>query len=84
MRLLLDRVLSSYWDSDYDLKLFSHKVSLNLLYVQTVSDVEQGWILCSNETRNTLANLQARGDKKQVTKINLQRKKEVFCSFVLP
>lgn len=44
----------------------TNKVSLNLLYIQTISDIEYGWVLCSQETRNTLANLQSRGAKKQV------------------
>ncbi|XP_049858580.1 sorting nexin-17 isoform X2 [Schistocerca gregaria] len=55
----------SYWDPSYDIELMSDKVALNLLYVQTVADVEKGWILSSKETQKHLASLQARGAKKE-------------------
>lgn len=40
-------------------------VALNLLYTQTVSDVEHEWILCHHETKTQLAHLQARLAKKE-------------------
>ncbi|PSN32989.1 Sorting nexin-17, partial [Blattella germanica] len=55
----------SYWDPGYDLELMSNQVALNMLYVQTVADVERGWVLCSRETQQNLASLQARGAKKE-------------------
>lgn len=59
----------------------TNKVSLNLLYVQTVSDVERGWVLCSQETRNTLANLQSRGAKKQYLELARTLKYYGFLQF---
>ncbi|GFG30468.1 hypothetical protein Cfor_09310 [Coptotermes formosanus] len=55
----------SYWDPGYDLELMSNQVALNLLYVQTVADVERGWVLSSKEMKQQLASLQARGAKKE-------------------
>jgi len=45
----------------------SNQVALNLLYVQTVADVERGWVLSSKEVKQQLASLQARGAKKEVS-----------------
>jgi sorting nexin-17 len=57
---------SSYWDPGYDLELMSNQVALNMLYIQTVADVEKGWVLSSKEVKQQLASLQARGAKKEV------------------
>lgn len=44
----------------------SDRVGLNLLYMQTVQDVERGWILTNHEIQRQLAALQAKGAKKEV------------------
>jgi sorting nexin-17 len=54
-----------YWDTGYDEKLFADKVALNLLYAQTLNDVERGWVECSKEVRRKLTTLQARGAKRE-------------------
>ena len=51
------------WDSRIDSELFRHKGSLNVLYFQTLSDVERGWISADPETRKQLGSMQARGAK---------------------
>ena len=51
------------WDSRIDGELFKHKSSLNVLYFQTLSDVERGWISADVEMRKHLASMQARGAK---------------------
>lgn len=56
----------SYWDIDYDLELMRDLAALNLLYVQTISDIEKGWIFCNRGVREQLATLQARGAKREV------------------
>ncbi|EEB20430.1 Sorting nexin-17, putative [Pediculus humanus corporis] len=71
----------SYWDPGYDLELMTNKVSLNLLYIQTISDIEYGWVLCSQETRNTLANFQSRGAKKQYLELARTLKYYGFLQF---
>ena len=51
---------SSSWDPKVDDLLFSNKVTLNLLYIQTVSDVEMNWVevQSSQETEKQLARMQ--------------------------
>jgi hypothetical protein len=67
MKLLLYTCFSSsYWDPGYDLELVSNQVALNMLYIQTVADVERGWVLSSKEMKQQLALLQARGAKREV------------------
>ena len=56
------------WDPSLDTPLLGHKSTLNLLYLQTISEVERGWIKGDNETRSRLAQMQASGDKKLVRK----------------
>lgn len=51
------------WDSRIDGELFKHKGSLNVLYFQTLSDVERGWIVADSEIRKQLGSMQARGAK---------------------
>ena len=51
------------WDNRIDTELFKNKGSLNVLYFQTLSDVERGWISAESETRKHLGNMQARGAK---------------------
>ncbi|XP_040565287.1 LOW QUALITY PROTEIN: sorting nexin-17 [Lepeophtheirus salmonis] len=51
------------WDPDIDSQLFSNQVTLNLLYIQTVTDVERGWVQASQDTKRTLSRMQARGAK---------------------
>lgn len=42
------------------------KIALNLLYIQTSSDVDRGWILTTNEVKDQLDALQSNGNKKEV------------------
>lgn len=66
-------IRKSYWDSCYDTELMAHKVALNLLYIQTVSDVERGWTLVESAAlREELTSLQARGNKKEYLDIARQ------------
>ncbi|XP_041109054.1 sorting nexin-17-like isoform X1 [Polyodon spathula] len=55
----------SYWDSAYDNDIMDNVVGLNLLYAQTVSDTERGWILVNKEQHRQLKSLQEKGSKKE-------------------
>lgn len=57
-------VRKSYWDAAYDVELMRNACALSLLYAQTVSDMERGWITCARDTRSQLTGLQARGAKR--------------------
>lgn len=56
----------SYWDPCYDAQLLQDSVALNLLYIVTLSDIERGWIIASNDVKNQLNQLQIKGNKKEV------------------
>lgn len=58
-------IRKSYWDSGWDDALLEDRVSLNLAYVQAVSDLERGWVLAPKDTQRQLASLQAKGSKKE-------------------
>uniref|UniRef100_UPI00398E7375 sorting nexin-17 isoform X7 n=1 Tax=Pristiophorus japonicus TaxID=55135 RepID=UPI00398E7375 len=60
----------SYWDSAYDNDVMENRVGLNLLYVQTVADIERGWILVNKEQHRQLKSLQEKGSKKEVPLAN--------------
>nr|XP_045616119.1 sorting nexin-17-like [Procambarus clarkii] len=55
----------NYWDPTVDLDVMGDRVGLNLLYAQTVQDVERGWILTNREIQRQLAALQAKGAKRE-------------------
>ncbi|XP_070391812.1 sorting nexin-17-like isoform X1 [Dermacentor albipictus] len=58
-------IRKSYWDSGWDNALMDDRVALNLAYVQTLSDVERGWVVVPKDTQRQLATLQAKGSKKE-------------------
>ncbi|XP_067406638.1 sorting nexin-17 [Emydura macquarii macquarii] len=59
----------SYWDSSYDDDVMEQRVGLNLLYAQTVSDIERGWILVSKEQHRQLKSLQEKVSKKEFVRL---------------
>ncbi|XP_033861181.1 sorting nexin-17 isoform X2 [Acipenser ruthenus] len=59
----------SYWDSAYDNDVMDNRVGLNLLYAQTVSDIERGWILVNKEQHRQLKSLQEKGSKKEFIRL---------------
>ena len=59
--------------------------ALNLLYIETVSDIQKDWIVATHDIKDQLRILQERGKKKEVlenlTKILIEfKKKKIFCS----
>ncbi|KAF6716098.1 Sorting nexin-17 [Oryzias melastigma] len=61
----------SYWDMAYDHDVMDNRVGLNLLYAQTVSDIERGWILVNKDQQRQLKSLQEKGSKKEVKRLPL-------------
>ncbi|MEE6515309.1 hypothetical protein FKM82_023955, partial [Ascaphus truei] len=55
----------SYWDASYDDDVMENRVGLNLLYAQTVSDIERGWIQVNKEQLRQLKSLQEKVSKKE-------------------
>lgn len=56
-------------------------VSLNLLYAQTVSDIERSWIFCSHEIRLQLVQLQARLAKREYIELSRSLKYYGYIQF---
>lgn len=56
-------IRKNYWDSTYDLDLMRDKIALNLLYIQSISDLEKGWIIASPDHLQCLSSLFASGKK---------------------
>lgn len=74
-------IRKSYWDKEYDLELMTDPVALNLLYVQTVSDIERGWIFCIKDIKTQLAKLQARLAKREYIELARIQKYYGFIQF---
>ncbi|XP_064652239.1 sorting nexin-17-like isoform X2 [Lineus longissimus] len=55
----------STWDLQYDDHLLEDRISMNLLYVQAVNDVERGWVQPSKDQLKRLNALQEKGSKKE-------------------
>ncbi|RXN15333.1 sorting nexin-17 isoform X1 [Labeo rohita] len=66
IKILLDYC---YWDTAYDSDVMDDSVGLNLLYAQTVSDIERGWILVNKEQHRQLKSLQEKGSKKEFIRL---------------
>ncbi|KRT81934.1 FERM domain containing protein [Oryctes borbonicus] len=72
----------SYWDNEYDFELMTDPIALNLLYTQTVSDIERGWILCTKEVKSQLAHFQARLSKREYIELARTLKYYGYIQFV--
>ncbi|KAM3838249.1 sorting nexin-17-like, partial [Diretmus argenteus] len=59
----------SYWDIAFDSDVMENRVGLNLLYAQTVSDIERGWILVNKDQHRQLKSLQEKGSKKEFIRL---------------
>lgn len=57
------------WESAADTLLESDPVGLHLLYVQTVADIESGWIQVDKEKLHSLAVLQTQGKKAEYVRL---------------
>lgn len=56
----------SYWDSCYDVDLMIDRVSLDLLYLQVIEEIDLGWIIAEPDTREILAGYEANKQKREV------------------
>ncbi|XP_053565369.1 sorting nexin-17 [Bombina bombina] len=59
----------SYWDTSYDDDVMESRVGLNLLYAQTVSDIERGWVQVTKEQLRQLKSLQEKVSKKELIQL---------------
>lgn len=56
----------NYWDTAHDLELLNDPVTVNLLYIQVVSEIRNGWIPVTREEQRKLEHLQTSGNRKEV------------------
>lgn len=59
----------SYWDSSYDDDLLNSRVTMNLLYVQALNDVERQWVLATKDQFIQLTALQQKGSKRDYLRL---------------
>ncbi|CRK86367.1 CLUMA_CG000078, isoform A [Clunio marinus] len=62
-------IRKNYWDPNYDLDLMRDRIALNLLYIQSLSDMEMDWMIASPEVRQRLSSLQVTGNKHEYMNI---------------
>lgn len=58
-------IRKSYFDPSYDRILMQDKISLNLLFIQTASDIENNWVITPPAIKEKLKQLEERGNKKE-------------------
>lgn len=75
-------IRKSYWDPNYDFELMTDPVSLNLLYVQTLTEIEKGWIIATKEVKSQLASLQASLAKREYVETAQKLKYYGFVQFL--
>ncbi|XP_053209321.1 sorting nexin-17-like [Panonychus citri] len=62
-------IRKNYWDTSFDDILMEDKVSFNLLYSQTIIDIERGWIKVNKEVEKQLSNLKSKGSKRELIEL---------------
>ncbi|XP_028158829.1 sorting nexin-17 [Ostrinia furnacalis] len=55
----------SYWDSCYDVDLMIDRVSLDLLYLQVIEELDLGWIVADSQTKDILSSYEAKKQKRE-------------------
>ncbi|XP_038207617.1 sorting nexin-17 [Zerene cesonia] len=55
----------SYWDPCYDLDLMQDRVSIDLLYLQIIEDIDLGWITADSDSRDLLSSHEAKKQKRE-------------------
>ncbi|KAF7286957.1 hypothetical protein GWI33_002805 [Rhynchophorus ferrugineus] len=84
-------IRKSSWDKNYDIELMTDPVALNLLYLQTVFEIENGWIVGTQENKVQLEVIKSRLAKKEYIEYaqNLKyygfmRFAQCFCDYPTP
>lgn len=65
----------------YDKELMTDPVALNILYLQTVSDIERGWIIAMRDAKTQLEKLKSRLAKKEYIEFAQKLKYYGFMQF---
>lgn len=57
----------SYWDPCYDVDLMLDRVSLDLLYLQIIEELDLGWMSADSQTRDILSTFEGKKQKREVS-----------------
>ncbi|CAG2169867.1 unnamed protein product [Oppiella nova] len=74
-------IRKSYWDSIYDDEVFGDRTAVNILYFQTLHDIEKDLIEANKETRRQLTSLQAKGSKQEYLQLSRTLKYYGYIQF---
>ncbi|XP_037807484.1 sorting nexin-17 [Lucilia sericata] len=66
------QIRKSYWNPQYDLELMKDSIALNLLYLQTLAEIEREWIIAPEEILKKLKSLQEYGLHKEYVEVARQ------------
>lgn len=66
------QIRKSYWNPNYDAILMKNSIALNILFLQTVSEIEREWIIASPEILKKLKSLQEYGMHKEYVEVARQ------------
>lgn len=70
----------SFWDPCYDVNLMIDRVSLDLLYLQTIEELDLGWITADPQTKEMLATYESKKQKKEVGELYINYL--CFCVYI--
>ncbi|XP_043272280.1 sorting nexin-17 [Venturia canescens] len=71
-----------YWNIGFDMELMRDPVGLELLYIQTLSEIEQGCIPLNDEVTCRLREAQNRGEKREFLEVARTMKYYGYVNFV--
>ncbi|XP_053615830.1 sorting nexin-17 [Plodia interpunctella] len=59
----------SFWDPCYDVDLMTDRVSLDLLYLQIIEDLDLGWITADSQTKDILSGYESKKQKREYVEL---------------
>ncbi|XP_050314445.1 sorting nexin-17 [Anthonomus grandis grandis] len=74
-------IRKNYWSMQYDKELMTDPIALNLLYSQTVTEIERGWIIAMRESKSQLDKLKMGLAKKEYIEFAQKLKYYGFMQF---
>ncbi|XP_049874775.1 sorting nexin-17 [Pectinophora gossypiella] len=60
----------SYWDPCYDVDLMIDRVSLDLLYLQIIEDLDLGWMTAEPDTKDILSSYESKKQKREYIELS--------------
>lgn len=70
----------SCWDPCYDLDLMIDRVSIDLLYLQVIEELDLGWVTIDQEAKDILSSYEAQKQKREVRFLMFLRFWLTYCN----